>query len=134
MHLYLLAQSTQPNSPIAYAIYVLILIVMLMVGFWILSLIIKQQRFPLPISFPMLLSLYLQRVPLDLLSDTILILKKHNRYIDLYAIIRIYLKNWEEIETAEDFVKIIAPDIELKHLHWKNENSSTTPPPDKPKQ
>ena len=35
---------------------------------------------------------------------------------------------WEEIETAEDLVKLIAPDLELTNLNWKNKNQSQTPP------
>ena len=107
------------DNPILLAIYSFILLFLIMIGFWVLSLFIKMQRFPIPITFPVMLSLYLQRVPLDLLGDAIRILQKNNRYIDFYKLVRLYSAHWEDIYEPIDLAKLIAPDIETTELKWK---------------
>ncbi|QDU32343.1 hypothetical protein KS4_03750 [Poriferisphaera corsica] len=108
--IYTLLQPNHNDSGILVAIYIAIMIVMVLAGFWILNLIIKQQRFPLPISFPLLLSLYLQRVPIDLLGDAVRIMQRKNKHVDLYRLIRVYLTNWDSISTAEDLVQLMSSD------------------------
>ncbi|WP_432798787.1 hypothetical protein [Poriferisphaera sp. WC338] len=92
-------------------VYTVLLIMMVLIGFGVLGLMIKMQRFPIPITFPILLSLYLQRVPIDLLGKAIRILQHHQQAVDLYRMVRVYQSHWEKINCAEDLVNLIAPGL-----------------------
>ena len=123
--LFFIAQAAEStDNPIVLAIYCLILLLLIILGFWIISLFTKMHRFPIPITFPVMLSLYLQRVPFDLLGDTIRILQKHGKYVDFYRIIRLYTIHWEEIYEPIDLAKLVAPDIEITELKWKKKQQS----------